>query len=99
MNNIHSPSRKPFHILFHLHMLLPHHQGHLYRCPTPYPKEMREKARHMRNLAMRQSLGDGAQASGWSPHADNSIRIQQEVDKTGTFGPSNPVIVVCLNLN
>ncbi|XP_076440955.1 uncharacterized protein LOC143280209 isoform X2 [Babylonia areolata] len=43
-------------------------EGHLVRCPTPYPKEMREKARHMRNLAMRQSMGEGAEASGWSPH-------------------------------
>ena len=40
-------------------MILPL-QGHLVRCPTPYPKEMREKARHMRNLALRQSMGDGA---------------------------------------
>ncbi|XP_021372189.1 erbin-like isoform X3 [Mizuhopecten yessoensis] len=34
--------------------------GKLVRCPTPYPKEMREKIRHARNLAVRQKLtGDG----------------------------------------
>ncbi|XP_041357782.1 erbin-like [Gigantopelta aegis] len=29
--------------------------GQLVRCPTPYPKEMRQKARHVRNLALRQT--------------------------------------------
>lgn len=34
-------------------------EGHLVRCPTPYPKEMRAKVRHARNLAMRQMVGGG----------------------------------------
>ncbi|GFR86841.1 leucine-rich repeat-containing protein 7 [Elysia marginata] len=38
-------------------------EGHLVRCPTPYPKEMRAKVRHARNLAMRQMVGGGAEAS------------------------------------
>lgn len=58
---------------------LPHLQGHLVRCPTPYPKEMREKARHMRNLAMRQTLGDSTEPTSWSPHVDHKIVFQQEV--------------------
>nr|KAG5714135.1 hypothetical protein BaRGS_020463 [Batillaria attramentaria] len=64
-------------------------EGHLVRCPTPYPKEMREKARHMRNLAMRQSLGDGAQPTSWSPHPDNSIRVQQESKGNYSYGPGD----------
>ncbi|XP_070194314.1 leucine-rich repeat-containing protein 7-like isoform X2 [Littorina saxatilis] len=53
-------------------------EGHLVRCPTPYPKEMREKSRHMRNLAMRQSSGDGAQAASWSPRAENMQSVPPE---------------------
>ena len=31
-------------------------QGKLSRCPTPYPKEMKEKMRHMKNLATLQQI-------------------------------------------
>lgn len=31
-------------------------QGKLTRCPTPYPKEMKEKMRHMKNLATLQQI-------------------------------------------
>ena len=34
-------------------------QGKLERCPTPYPKEMKQRAQHMRNLAMKQSTPNG----------------------------------------
>lgn len=39
-------------------------QGSLIRQPTPYPKEMREKARHLKNLALRQQVGTGARSQG-----------------------------------
>lgn len=65
-------------------------EGHLVRCPTPYPKEMREKARHMRNLALRQSMGDGAQASSWTSPADRS-HLQSTTSPEGkgncSYGP------------
>ncbi|XP_052255764.1 leucine-rich repeat-containing protein 7-like isoform X2 [Dreissena polymorpha] len=33
--------------------------GNFIRQPTPYPKEMREKARHLKNLALRQQMSNG----------------------------------------
>ncbi|XP_052775673.1 leucine-rich repeat-containing protein 7-like isoform X2 [Mya arenaria] len=38
--------------------------GSLIRQPTPYPKEMREKARHLKNLAMRQKMSSGVSQQG-----------------------------------
>uniref|UniRef100_A0A2C9JVF7 PDZ domain-containing protein n=1 Tax=Biomphalaria glabrata TaxID=6526 RepID=A0A2C9JVF7_BIOGL len=52
-------------------------EGTLVRCPTPYPKEMREKVRHARNLAMRQMMNSG----------ENSVEVdtgaRDSVDHTG----------------
>ncbi|XP_069126655.1 erbin-like isoform X4 [Argopecten irradians] len=50
--------------------------GKLVRCPTPYPKEMREKIRHARNLAVRQKLtGDGRP---WRGGEDNKAFDREE---------------------
>ncbi|XP_048764128.2 uncharacterized protein LOC125672077 isoform X4 [Ostrea edulis] len=45
-------------------------EGTLVRCPTPYPKDIREKIRHARNLAMRQKLSGPADVR-WSGGRDN----------------------------
>ncbi|KAL3868446.1 hypothetical protein ACJMK2_041253 [Sinanodonta woodiana] len=44
--------------------------GKLIRCPTPYPKEMREKLRHIRNLQMRQNMLTNGEPQ-WSKGEDN----------------------------
>ncbi|XP_071117140.1 leucine-rich repeat-containing protein 7-like isoform X2 [Haliotis cracherodii] len=57
-------------------------EGHLYRCPTPYPKEMREKARHARNLAMRQTMGeDGSQWEQGMENLGYESEEKQQKDK------------------
>ncbi|CAL1540851.1 unnamed protein product [Lymnaea stagnalis] len=48
-------------------------EGTLVRCPTPYPKEMREKVRHARNLAMRQMVNVcDLPGAGSADHIDQS---------------------------
>lgn len=46
--------------IFMCYILLCYYQGSLIRQPTPYPKEMREKARHLKNLALRQQMSNGS---------------------------------------
>ncbi|XP_061166210.1 uncharacterized protein LOC133175097 isoform X3 [Saccostrea echinata] len=46
-------------------------EGTLVRCPTPYPKDMREKIRHARNMAMRQKLSGGPADVRWNGGRDN----------------------------
>ena len=45
------------------------------RCPTPYPKEMRGKVRHARNLAMRQMVGGGGvgEEMGGTPLSSSAV--------------------------
>ncbi|XP_022315458.2 uncharacterized protein LOC111119530 isoform X3 [Crassostrea virginica] len=45
--------------------------GTLVRCPTPYPKDMREKIRHARSLAMRQKQSGGPADVRWSGGREN----------------------------
>ncbi|XP_053395537.1 leucine-rich repeat-containing protein 7-like isoform X4 [Mercenaria mercenaria] len=62
--------------------------GSLIRQPTPYPKEMREKARHLKNLALRQQMSNGSSvrqgednpAYEESPSMEHLMLINQEGD-------------------
>ncbi|PVD23056.1 hypothetical protein C0Q70_16318 [Pomacea canaliculata] len=71
----------------------PEEEGHLVRCPTPYPKEMREKARHMRNLAMRQTLGSNSEPTGWTPEGSSSHSFQDQKDSSNFMYGSGEVRV------
>ena len=43
-------------------------KGKLERCPTPYPKEMKNRIQHMRNLALKQlNIPNGAVRQGPDP--------------------------------
>ena len=43
-------------------------KGNLERCPTPYPKEMKNRIQHMRNLALKQlNIPNGAVRQGPDP--------------------------------
>ncbi|KAK3596963.1 hypothetical protein CHS0354_033621 [Potamilus streckersoni] len=50
--------------------------GKLIRCPTPYPKEMREKLRHIRNLQRRQNMLSNGEPQ-WSKGEDNPAYEEQ----------------------
>ena len=52
-------------------------QGKLIRHPTPYPKEMREKNRHVQNLAMRKRMVGGSVT--WNDGAENKAFSDGEV--------------------
>ncbi|KAL4237050.1 Leucine-rich repeat-containing protein [Mactra antiquata] len=66
--------------------------GSLIRQPTPYPKEMREKARHLKNLALRQQMSNGTvvrqgednPAYEESPSMEHLTLINQEGDGLDT---------------
>ncbi|XP_050403943.2 erbin isoform X1 [Patella vulgata] len=52
----------------------------LVRCPTPYPKDLREKARHARNLMQRQTKSDkdhyeGRENYGYEPEGSTNSPI------------------------
>ncbi|XP_005111171.2 uncharacterized protein LOC101857072 [Aplysia californica] len=63
-------------------------EGTLVRCPTPYPKEMREKVRHARNLAMRQMVGvsDGQAEDSMGDNPDRGERNSRRDEKDGQSG-------------
>ncbi|KAH9523504.1 hypothetical protein Btru_040175 [Bulinus truncatus] len=65
-------------------------EGTLVRCPTPYPKEMREKVRHARNLAMRQMMNAGENAGegavGGSDTLDHAGRLSSGGDDEANYG-------------
>ncbi|RUS74107.1 hypothetical protein EGW08_018138 [Elysia chlorotica] len=75
-------------------------EGTLVRCPTPYPKEMRGKVRHARNLAMRQMVGGGGVGGEVSSSAgDGAVsatdveageKVNQNVTQRTDYSEENP---------
>lgn len=57
----------------------------MVRCPTPYPKDMREKIRHARSLAMRQKQGGVPADVRWSGGRDNRGYEEEVRSKVRTF--------------
>ena len=52
--------------------------GRLERTPTPYPKEMKHRIQHMRNLALKElNVGNG-EVKGRSPEKP---RVSKEVER------------------
>lgn len=63
-------------------------QGKLERCPTPYPKEMKHRIQHMRNLALKQlNVPNGGIRQG--PDPGGGVAADAQRGKVNLYSSSN----------